>query len=345
MSGRKQHYLPQFLQRPFSHRVVKNNYYVHVHEQRSNYSPSTTGVGAIRDFYSTTEDTRADDNITATESVLGEILDRVLRTKTLPLGSDVALLFSALSIRTLKMRNAMKELAPVMINTLRKKAAEQAWALEALDKQINDVAWIDAQVDEQLREHGKVDRNRRAAMKALIRPKIMRELEDSKPRILADFNALSHYVFDRLESQAATFANEALSRVFTDTSGLEKRSSFFGEFTYTLAERTQESFVLGDCAVVALDNQSRPRVALGNVDKDVVLDQIFLPISPDLLIQGARDPGATSPGSAQINRLSAMLSNHFFISLEESTPHLEELKNLIGTATAPIVSSEELAGF
>lgn len=84
MSGRKQHYLPQFLQRPFSHRVVKNNYYVHVHEQRSRYSPSTTGVGAIRDFYSTTEDARADDNITAAESVLGEILDRVLRTRALP---------------------------------------------------------------------------------------------------------------------------------------------------------------------------------------------------------------------------------------------------------------------
>lgn len=343
MSGRKQHYLPQFLQRPFSHRVVKNNYYVHVHEQRSRYSPSTTGVGAMRDFYSTIEDTRADDNITATESVLGEILDRIFRTRSLSKNSDVAMLFSALSIRTLKMRNAMKELAPAMISTLRKKAAEQAWVLEALDRQINDVAWIDAQVDKQLREHGKVDRNRLAAMKALIKPQIKRDLEDNKPRILADFNALARHVFDHLESQAATVANEALSRIFIDTSGLEKRSSFFDEFTYTLMERTQESFVLGDCAVAALDNQSRPRVALGNVDKHVVLDQIFLPISPDLLIRGARDPGAMLPESAQINRLSAMLSNHFFISLEESTSHIEELKKLIGAAATPIVSSEELA--
>jgi hypothetical protein len=239
----------------------------------------------------------------------------------------------------------MMELAPAMISALRKKASEQTWALEALDKQINDVAWIDAQVEKQLREHGKVDRNARATMKAFIRPRIKKELEDNKPRLLADFNELSHHVFDRLESQAATIANEALSRVFTDTSGLEKRSTFFGEFTYALVERTEKSFVLGDCAVAAFDNQGRPRVALGNVDEHVVLDQIFLPISPDLLIRGARDPGAPVPESDQINRLSAMLSNHFFISLEGSTPHIEELKKLISAATTPIVSSEELASF
>jgi len=345
MSGRKQHYLPQFLQRPFSHRVVKNNYYVHVHEKRSRYSPSTTGVGAIRDFYSTIEDTRADDNITENESILGGILDRVFRTKELPESSDISMLFGALSIRTLKMRNAMEELAPAMISTLRKKAAEHGWALEVLDEQIGDVAWIDAQVDKRLQEYGIVDRNRRAAMKAFIRPQIKRELEGNRPRILADFNALSHQVFDHLESKAATIANGALSRFFTDTSALDKRSSFFDEFTYTLVEAAEGSFVLGDCAVAALDSQSRPRVALGNVDKRVLLDQVFLPISPDLLIRGARDPEATFPGSAQVNRLSAMLSNHFFISLEESTTHIEELKKLIGTAATPIVNLEELESF
>lgn len=345
MSGRKQHYLPQFLQRHFSHRVVKSNHYVHVHEQRLRYSPSTTGVGAIRDFYSTTEDSRVDDNITATESVLGEILDRTVHTKTLPPESDVSMLFSALSIRTLKMRNAMSELAPAMIAALRKKAAEQAWALEALDKQINDEAWIDAQVDNQLQKLGKVDRNRRATIKAWVKAQIKRELEENKPLLLAQFNEFFHNAFSRLEAEAATIANGALSRIFTDAGALEKRNAFFCKFEYTLMERTAESFVLGDCAIAALDNQSRPRVAMGNVDDQVVLNQVFLPISPDFLIHGTRDPSAPLPDGAQINRFSAMLSNHFFISREESTPHIEELKKLICTATTPIVSPEELDGF
>lgn len=173
MSGRKQHYLPQFLQRPFSHRVFKSNYYVHVHERRTRYSPSTSGVGAIRDFYSNVEDTRADDNITATESMLAKIVDDVLDEKSISSGNDVSILFSALSIRTLKMKNAMEELAPAMIAALRKKSSEKAWALEAIEKQINDKAWIAAEVDKQVRTLGRgADRNARAAMKAYIAPRI-----------------------------------------------------------------------------------------------------------------------------------------------------------------------------
>ncbi len=346
MSGRKQHYLPQFLQRSFSHRVVKSNYYVHVHEQRLRYSPSTAGVGAIRDFYSTTEDSRADDNITAAESVLGKIVDRAVRTKALPPASDVSMLFSALSIRTLKMRNAMSALAPPMIAALRQKAAENTWALDAIDKQINDEAWMSDQIDKQLRELNHIDRNKRATMKAWLRPRLKRELEENKPRLLSEFNELAQNAFDHLESEAAKIANGALSKLFIDASGLEKRNAFFGKFKYRFIEKKVESFVLGDCAVVALDNQSRPRVAMGDVDSDVVLEQIFLPISPDLLLYGTRGSATTPPpDDVEINKLSAMLSNHFFISREESTPHIEELKRLICTATAPIVSTEELASF
>jgi hypothetical protein len=345
MSGRKQHYLPQFLQRPFSHRVVKNNYYVHVHEQRLIYSPSTTGVGAKRDFYSTTQDTRADDNITAAESVLSKVIDQIIRTKQLPHSADVSMLFSSLSIRTLKMRNAISELAPTMFAVLRKKATEEAWALEAIEKNINDQAWIDAQIEEELRKIGPVDRNKRATMKAWLGPRLKKELEANKPRLLAEFNELAQNAFDHLESQAATIANDAFSRIFNDTSGLEKRNLLFGEFVYMLVEKTSESFVLGDCAVAALDSQGRPRIAMANIDEQVLLKQIFLPISPDLLIYGTRDSSAPLPESVEINKLSAMLSNHFFISREESTPHIEQLKELICTATTPIVSAEELANF
>lgn len=326
--------------------MVKTSYYVHVHEQRMRYSPSTVGVGAIRDFYSTTEDSRADDNITAAESVLGGIVNRAIRTKTLPPKSDIAMLFSALSIRTLKMRNAMSELAPAMIAALRQKAAEQTWALEVIERQINDEAWISAQIDEKLQEHGHIDRNKRAAMKTWLRPKLKKELGENGPRLVAEFNALAHNAFDHLEDEAATIANEALSKLFIDPNGLEKRNAFFSDFEYRLIERTAESFVLGDCAVVALDSQSKPRVAMGDVDSDMVLEQIFLPISPDLILYGAR--GTAKPPSldhVEINKLSAMLSNHFFISFEESTPHIEELKKLICTATSPIVSAEELASF
>lgn len=318
---------------------------MYVHEHQLRYSSSTTGVGAIRDFYSTVEDTRADDNITATESALGEMLDRTIRTKALPPNGEVAMLFGALSIRTLKMQSAMLELAPAVISALRKKSTDQALALETFDKQINDEAWIEAQVNKELRKYVRIDRNKRAALKAFIKRHAKKMLEDKKLEFLKAFNEHSNCVFNHLEQQAAAIANGALSRFFTDTSGFEKRNMFFRQFNYALVERTEEPFVLGDCAVVALDNQSQPCLALGDAGEGVVLDQIFLPISPDLLIRGARDPAIPFPENKQINRLSAMLSHRFFISLEESTPHIDELKNLLGAATSPIMNLEELANW
>jgi hypothetical protein len=97
MGGRKQHYLPQFLQRSFAHRRNKDTYYVHVHERDTRYSPNTAGVGAIRDFYSTPEDTLADDNITEAESVLGRTVNQIICHRELLSIVQTAQLFSSLS--------------------------------------------------------------------------------------------------------------------------------------------------------------------------------------------------------------------------------------------------------
>ena len=343
MSGRKQHYLPQFLQRPFSHRVVKDNHYVHVHEQRTHYSPSTTGVGAKRDFYSSTQDTRADDNITKEESSLVQIIDQIIQRKQLGASSDTAMLFSSLSIRTLKMRNAMADLAPTMFAVLRQKSSAEEWAEEAIEKQINDHVWIDAQIDEQLRGLGRIDRNKRAAMKVMLKSQLKKELEQNKSKLLDDFNDLAQVTFDSLEAQAAEIADTAFSKIFVESSSLEKRNALFEKFGFSLLETSSELFVLGDCAVAALDSEGTPRIAMSDLNEGVVLKQIFLPISPQLLIYGTRDSNAVIPNDADINKLSVALSNRFFISFDGSTPHIEELKPLICTATAPIVSAEQLS--
>lgn len=342
MSGRKQHYLPQFLQRPFSHRVVKHNYYVHVHEQRHHYSPSTTGIGAKRDFYSSTQDTRADDNITQAESSLVQIIEQIIQKKQLDNSSNTAMLFSLLSIRTLKMRNAMADLAATMLAVLREKSRKDGWTEQIVEKQINDRAWIDAQIDERLRSFGKIDRNNRAFLKAKLKPQIKKELELNRLKLLRDFNDLVQVAFFSLEAQAAEIADKAFATIFVESSLLEKRNALFEEFQFSLLESSSELFVLGDCAVASLDSEGNPRLALSNWSDDVVLKQVFLPVSPRILIYGTRDSTSTIPNDADINKLSVALSNRFFISFDESTPHIEELKPLICTAIAPIVSLEKV---
>lgn len=345
MSGRKQHYLPQFLQRNFAHRVAKPNFYVHVHERRAKYSPSTNGVGAVRDFYSTQEDTSADDNITESESSLGLVLNQIMSTRSLPSGSDVPSLFAALSIRTLKVRSAMQKLAPEMIAALRERSMEQANVLDVIDEQMNDSAWLNAQVDKVLLPLGRLDRNKRAGLAALLVRKVKVDLEKQRPAIVEQFNIQANLFFDQLESQAADAANRGLSRFFSDPASLGKRSAFFDDFDYKLLESGSEKFILGDCAVGALDSSLIPRLAIGNIDKNVTLDQVFLPVSPELLIHGTKGCNGLLTSSSEINKLLAKLSHKFFISQEAESPHIDELKTLIGTAESPILNLEELDGF
>ena len=77
MAGRRQHYLPRFLQRAFRYRTSGDQDYVHSHEARRSYTPSTMGLGQERDFYGHPDQSSADDNITKGEGYLGEIVNRL----------------------------------------------------------------------------------------------------------------------------------------------------------------------------------------------------------------------------------------------------------------------------
>lgn len=65
MSGRRHHYLPRFLQRPFAHRQNGKESYVYAHHSaRGAYPSNVMNLGLERDFYGSPEDTTLDDEIT-----------------------------------------------------------------------------------------------------------------------------------------------------------------------------------------------------------------------------------------------------------------------------------------
>ena len=103
MSGRRQHYLPRFLQRPFRSRS-KGGDFVHVHEQgRTPYVANLMGVGQERDFYGHPDHSTLDDAITQHETRLAHVLRRLeadgLHGVT---NREIAGLISAIALRTKK---------------------------------------------------------------------------------------------------------------------------------------------------------------------------------------------------------------------------------------------------
>ena len=119
MSGRKHHYLPQLIQRPFAHRQRGKEFYVHAHHRtRGRFAPNTSGLGKELDFYGGPEDTSLDDAITQGEDALAATVQAINRGDGMA-PMDMTTLISALAFCTKSMREAMVGMFPSLLGALR----------------------------------------------------------------------------------------------------------------------------------------------------------------------------------------------------------------------------------
>lgn len=333
MSGRRQHYLPQFLQRSFAHRGSGEYSYVYVHRVDTHFASNTSGVGVEKDFYSGPEDTTADDNVTKAEEGCVETLSAILRKQFIDESDDVAAVMALYSIRTLKMREAMRELVPQFSDEFKRIASQDEITSDVINQRITDHAWMNKRINKLARESGVRDRNKIAMVRACLRPRLEAELASRKEEIVRQLNDLLLICVDRMKREAVGLADSAFEKIFKSNDSLAKRRSMFSGFSYRLLSSQNKEFILGDCAVVAADSSGEACLALADSDEHVRLSSIYLPVSHNTVIFGSRDPGATPLEPDQINLLSASLSFSFFISYSPPTNETSNLRNQIGTSS------------
>ncbi|MGG6463223.1 DUF4238 domain-containing protein [Solilutibacter silvestris] len=340
MSGRRQHYLPQFLQRNFQSRKNRDAHYVYVHRNQGSFLTNTSNIGHERDFYGNPEESTADENITRAETVLGEILKRALSNGQVA-QSEYALLVASISIRTKKMRDALKNAAPQIISAMSTAINAKKLAEEEYDKFFSDKRGIDDLIDIEL---GKVhlNRNQRATFKAIARAQLVQEAKSCRnetiDRIVSEFRGF----FERLLNESENIADQSFLKIFKESSVPDKRVTLFEQLIYeTYAASDSEFFILGDCGVVAIQSDGKVKLALGDVDDQLTMDEVWLPLSPKIAVIGRRPGNITKRSASEINMLSALLSSEFFLSHMPDDGQFKELKELIGSAE-PLLSTEEL---
>lgn len=345
MSGRRQHYLPQLLQRPFSHRTKGDLHYVHTHEKLKSFAPNTAGIGLERDFYGHPDLSPADANITQGETPLADIVDRLNRDGLSSVSAnECALLIGSLAVRTKAMRNAMSDISKALVSAAAEAFQHQNFLRRELTNFWDDTRQIDRLIDEQTRKTlSHANREQRARARMLVKAKFSAEKEQQIEQLVAQGRALAASILEQLDEKSAEVANNAFIRVFEQDPGVPKRVATLETYSYCLADADPgDEFILGDCAAVAIRADGEPRLAVGDFDDAAPLDQIFLPISPKRCLVGSRTGTGTGvmPPTAQINRLSASLSSRFVLSFSAKPKDLESLRSLIGTA-APIASDTE----
>ncbi|WP_340650053.1 DUF4238 domain-containing protein [Pseudoxanthomonas winnipegensis] len=342
MAGRRQHYLPRFLQRPFRYRSDKQDY-VHAHESTRSYTPSTMGLGQERDFYGGPEESLADERITASETQLAEILNGLNSAYPGASQAEMALLVAALAVRTKRMREALGGLVKIVAAEMEQSFQTHNFMRSEVESYWTDKKKLEGMIREALKKAPPMSREARSRVTANFKRQWNQDRERIASELQARARVLAAHFFSRLDSESAKVAEGAFRKIFDGDPTVPKRVASLSElYDFTLIEAPEhEEFILGDCAAVGFRSDRAPRLPIGDLNDEAHLEQIYLPISPTKCIAAVLKGSNAWAQVADINEASAALCHRFFISKCAEPGNLTRLRNLIGSAE-PLASEEDI---
>lgn len=344
MAGRRHHYLPQLIQRPFAYRKQGKEFYVHAyHRTRCAFTPNTNGLGKELDFYGGPDDTSLDDAITRGEDALAFTVQRInqdIKVATL----DMATLVCALAFRTKSMRQAFVRAFPALLAVLRARLLETTQFRQYLIASLTDPKECKRLIYEQIDKHmGPLPREKRAKAYGTLLPRWKTYVFEQQEQLVAESFQMVCMMLAKARAEANIIADGAYLRALAKDPTMPIRASRMAtEMTFEILNASSgEFFILGDCGPVAIFTDGKPRLALAAFDNDVEISAVFLPSSPTRCVVGRLSSVKTHLSVEEINRISASLSLEFFISNRGMSKDLEELRALIGSLV-PIDTEEDI---
>lgn len=344
MSGRQQHYIPQLLQRNFAFKQSGDEFHVYVYRKGSAkaFAANTRGVGQQRDFYGNPESPETDDAITGTESHLAEIL-RALngRAPGSVSSRNIGLLIAALSMRTKAMRQTLEELVPAVLTAAKACIPDKAASRTLLQDYFNDKKQRDEAIDRELRNHPEWNHRQRRRARKFVQSQWKSEYRKNEHQYVSEFAILLAQGVERLKASAAAVGNRAFLQALSRDPNMLERAARFADFEFgVLNTNAEEPFILGDCVAFAIYTDGEARLALADLDDEVRIQGLVLPVSPTRCVVGRTLDNNCEVSVGEINRMSASLSLELFISNMPECDSVRLLHNLIGTSVR--YSTDEL---
>lgn len=335
MAGRKQHYIPQSVQRAFeASRTGTKSQVLVFRKGKKPYVTSTEGSAAERDFYSNPlADGKGalDDKITDFENEhLTAMLRELRATKCGPVDSELAAITIAhLAFRTAHVRGSMQAVAD--------NALEQMTGLvddcDAVRHFVGvDAATSDSRLAELVREDlsklglDALPQKERNAIERMVMFRVRERFDDL---FLQSQNSL-RTAFSRLGDILPDSIAKGHARVLSESLVPQERVKVLRTLEWKIipAGDAQSAFILPDCVVIASSGSKdyQPFFML-SIDEAAI---VVMPLSPKQLLVGSTTPVHIDP--AHVNVAFARCSLEFFISSgqDEGTLGLTEL---VGSCT------------
>lgn len=331
MSGKNQHFIPQFLQRGFIYVEEVNKGFgkpakptkqkqaqVWIFEKENQpYITNTKNKGVERFFYGL-EGSKLDKTITDAEIKYSKTVN-LLREKTSTTSVNYPLipeLVIHLSVRTKHFRDSVEDLSGSSLNMIQKifNSPEDLSQIWLNDLQKNPDNFID-KLDERISSLPSVQQ---IEIKEKIKknPNIIIELINSFLASMPSTHEAFMQGISSVKNELPNISKNAHVKYLAESVTPEKRVEQLRTLNWFLSVQPLGSYILGDAGSLYSSSNNQYQSILA-VDED--LQYILLPISSQhLLVGSTADSLIRNPDVEIINQFSAALSKNFFIASQNT---------------------------
>jgi hypothetical protein len=331
MAGKRQHFIPRFLQEGFASHTSGDEAFTWVHRKGAPpFKANIINVGVEGRFYTEEDDTHADDLITDAEGPFSTLV-QTLRTSTPGAVSDpqIARLIAHLEVRTRHLRQSFLRAGDFFVSKLLDFMADEQAFIGYLERQFRrDPSILRDSMSKELARQGLPEVLLQPLMSLPILPALMAQL---RPMLPTFAEALRLTISKTLKDAAKSGHIRALKNTISPELKIQRYESL----AYSVVEAADGPLLLGDSVVLFRVQGPRPYKTF--LDKDDVLSSVILPLSSTRAVVGAREPVGVLP--PDLPRATARCSLEYFIAAARSDAN-NILKDEIGEDAAPITRVE-----
>ncbi|WP_140414777.1 DUF4238 domain-containing protein [Yersinia kristensenii] len=324
MSGKRQHFIPRFLQRGFEDTKKNGQSFVWVYRKGCNpFNPNIINVGTEGFFYSIEDDYSVDDEITAAETEFSSLIELLRKNGPDSIfdSNSIASLVAHFEIRTRHLRLNLLNTSSVFFKHLSTRIFDESFLNEYMKRFMKSKPnYVDDLINIEFDK---------LAVPNYIRNEIISSFKENYEFFLK--NIISEFV-PKLTSEFKCKIEDKLPEIVkkAQLDGLKinispmEKISHYNKLNYSIIN-TDESLPLGDSIVIF--NVTGEREFKPFCDKDDEIKGVYLPLGKNCLLYGIKDNEL--PNLSGISLRIAESSLEFIIGAEKSD-YFSELSKHIG---------------
>lgn len=319
MSGRRHHYIPQFLQRGFaSHSSNKDSYtWVYRKGDINPFNSNIKNIGMEGDFYSEEKETALDDTITDAETEYGLFVDDLRKAddKVKVNKFKAAKLLAHLEVRTKNLRINYRNAGTYVVT-------EMAKFLENSDnceRFVSNQVKIHAvkMIEDELTKQG-IPRTLFPIFRTQFAPLVQEKI----PEMVESMKGMLQYLIGNLPETFNKSAKSGHIKALLNSHTPPIKVSVYEKLNFQIITTGDPKIPLGDSAVIFNVEGEREFKPFFEIDNKLLA--VILPISSTKLLLGSKI--GHSVDIAKIPEAIASCSLEYFIASEESSENDNLLK-------------------